>query len=149
MTYDAIGFAKNELETNLERLGVSAEISLGLFDESHPSLPVNNPFLDDAIDAMKTMMPLAGKNAESSTDPCQKQCWKIVALHAEIYSIIGKATLCRLDGDIVQSQKLVKSAAQIVWEKEDQLQGALDGYFFEGMTRTRITPEKAIAFSDT
>jgi len=49
MTYDATSFAKNELQTNLERLGVSAEISLGLFDESHPSLPVNNPFLDDAF----------------------------------------------------------------------------------------------------
>ena len=102
-----------------------------------------------AIDAMKAMKPLANERAQSTDDPCRKECWHTVALNAEIYSVIGQAILVRLGGDIEESQRIVKSAAQIVWEKEDELQGMLDGYFFEGMTRTRITPEKAIAFSDT
>ena len=47
--YDVLSFARSELKKHFEKLGVSAEIDLGLFDESHPSLPVENPFLDDAF----------------------------------------------------------------------------------------------------
>ena len=105
--------------------------------------------INEAMEAMAKMKPLADERMQSTTDPCRRECWQTVSLNAEIYSVIAKAILVRLDGNIEESQSIVKSAAQIVWEKEDELQGMLDGYFFEGMTRTRITPEKAIAFSDT
>ena len=103
--------------------------------------------VQNALRAMKEMKPIAESHL-SDTDPCRNECWKMVALNIELYSIIGEAILVRLDGDIEKSQELVKSAAQIAWEKEDELQTALDCFFFERMTRTRITPEKAIAFKD-
>ena len=101
-----------------------------------------------AIKAMKDMLPVINAHLDDSNE-CRRECWQLLALHAEIYVIIGEAIIVRLDGDVERSNKMVKEAAQIVWEKEDELQGALDSYFFEGMTRTRITPEKASGFSDT
>ena len=103
--------------------------------------------VQNALKAMKDMMPIAEAHL-SEADPCRQECWKFVALNIELYSIIGEAILVRLDGDIERSKEMVKSAAQIAFEKEDELQCALDCSFFEGMTRTRITPEKAIAFKD-
>ena len=100
-----------------------------------------------ALDAMSKMKPIADAHI-CDPDPCRSECWKLVALNAELYSIIGKAILVRLEGNIEESQEIVKSAHQIAWEKEDELQAALDCFFFEGMTRTRITPEKAIGFKD-
>ena len=100
-----------------------------------------------ALDAMEKMKPIAAAHL-SEADPCRQECWKLVALNIELYSIIGEAILVRLDGDIERSKEMVKSAAQIAFEKEDELQGALDCSFFEGMTRTRITPENAIGFKD-
>ena len=103
--------------------------------------------VQNALKAMKEMKPIAEGHL-SEADPCRQECWKFVALNIELYSIIGEAILVRLEGDIEQSKEMVKSAAQIAFEKEDELQCALDCSFFEGMTRTRITPEKAIAFKD-
>ena len=103
--------------------------------------------IQNALKAMKDMKPIAEAHL-SEADPCRQECWKFVALNIELYSIIGEAILVRLEGDIEQSKEMVKSAAQIAFEKEDELQCALDCSFFEGMTRTRITPEKAIAFKD-
>ena len=100
-----------------------------------------------AIDAMEKMKPIANSKA-SDADSCRAECWRMVALNAELYSIIGEAILIRIDGNIEESKKLVAHAAQIAWEKEDELQAALDCSFFERMTRTRITPEKAIEFKD-
>ena len=103
--------------------------------------------LKRALEAMEKMKPIADSHLENA-DACRRECWKLVSLNAELYSIIGKAILARLDGNIEESQEIVKSAHQIAWEKEDELQVALDCFFFEGMTKTRITPEKAIAFKD-
>ena len=103
--------------------------------------------LGKALEAMAKMETVAKARLDTN-DPCRKECWKMVALNIELYSIIGEAILVRLDGDIERSNDIIKSAAQIAWEKEDELQTALDCSFFERMTRTRITPEKAIAFKD-
>ena len=103
--------------------------------------------LNKALDAMATMKPIAEAHLDEQ-DSCRHECWKMVALNIELYSIIGEAILVRLDGNIEKSQAMIKDAAQIAWEKEDELQTAFDSSFFEGMTRTRITPEKAIAFKD-
>ncbi|MBQ4107975.1 MAG: DUF4838 domain-containing protein [Clostridia bacterium] len=103
--------------------------------------------VQNALKAMEEMKPIA-KAHLSESDPCRHECWKFVLLNIELYSIIGEAILVRLDGDIEQSKEMVKSAAQIAFEKEDELQVALDCNFFEHMTRTRITPEKAIEFKD-
>ena len=103
--------------------------------------------LQNALRAMEEMKPIA-KSHLSESNPCRQECWKFVMLNIELYSMIGKAILVRLDGDIERSKEMVKSAAQIAFEKEDELQCALDCSFFESMTRTRITPEKAIAFKD-
>ncbi len=103
--------------------------------------------MKSALDAMAKMKPIAEVRT-TDTDPCRAECWKMVALNAELYSIIGEAILVRIEGDIDRSQELVKSATQLAWEKEDELQVALDCSFFARMTKTRITPEKAIAFKD-
>ncbi len=100
-----------------------------------------------ALEAMRRMKPIAEAHG-GEADPCRRECWRMVALNVELYAIIGEAILVRLDGDIPRSQEIVRGAAQLAWEKEDALQEALDCSFFEGMTRTRVTPERAIAFTD-
>ncbi|MBE6787431.1 MAG: hypothetical protein E7537_03680, partial [Ruminococcaceae bacterium] len=41
-------FTKKELETYLEKLGIEAQISLGLFEDFGVDLKVEDPFFDDA-----------------------------------------------------------------------------------------------------
>lgn len=103
--------------------------------------------LNRTIGAMKKMLPIAISHL-NGPNPCRSSCWKAVALNAEIYSVLGEALLVRIDGDIERSKELVKAAAQIAWEKEDELTDLFDCFFFERMTRERISPEKALDFTD-
>lgn len=48
MKYDVIGFAREELAKYLEKLDVSAEISLGLFSEFSVEMELKDPYRDDA-----------------------------------------------------------------------------------------------------
>ena len=47
--YDVIAFAKSELKKYFEKLNISAEIELGLFDEMGVGLKVKDPYFDDAV----------------------------------------------------------------------------------------------------
>ena len=100
-----------------------------------------------ALDAIENMKPVINAHLNES-DPCRRECWSILPIHAELYTLIGKAILARLDGDIEKSDEIRAQATLLAWQREDEIQGMLDCLFFEQMTRTRITPEKDIAFSD-
>lgn len=52
-----------------------------------------------ALEAMDKMMPIA-KAHMNDADPCRSECWRMVELGAELYSIIGEAVLVSLDVDI-------------------------------------------------
>ena len=68
-------------------------------------------------------------------------------LHRQVYLLIGKAIIAKLDYDEEKAAELIKSAQSIVWENEDELQSVLDSMYFCRMTSERITVNKVSEFT--
>ena len=100
-----------------------------------------------ALSAIESMNPIIAAHLDEK-DPCRKECWSILPIHSELYTLIGHSILARLDGDVEKSDRIRSQATLIAWQREDEIQGMLDCLFFDQMTKTRITPEGDIAFKD-
>lgn len=71
-------------------------------------------------------------------DPCQKDSWTYLSIHREIYYLLGKSLIARLDAEYEKAEEYKKQSQQIAFEKEDIIQPVLDCMFYTRMTNERI-----------
>ena len=71
-------------------------------------------------------------------DPCQKDSWKYLQIHREIYSLLGKSLVARLDAEYEKAEEYKKQSQQVAFENEDIIQPVLDCMFYARMTNERV-----------
>lgn len=101
-----------------------------------------------AVKAMEDIEPLIASRIATVTNPCHKASWELLELHRQIYLILGRGIVIRLDGDIEGGNKLRDESVDLAWKLEDKIQPALDTMFYYAMTNERINLEGAIGFMD-
>ena len=101
-----------------------------------------------AVKAMEDIEPLIASRIATVTDPCHKASWELLEHHRQIYLILGRGIVIRLDGDIEGGNKLRDESVELAWKLEDKIQPALDTMFYYAMTNERINLERAIGFMD-
>ena len=101
-----------------------------------------------AVKAMEDIEPLIASRLETVTDTCHKASWELLELHRQIYLILGRGIVIRLDGDIEGGNKLRDESVDLAWKLEDKIQPVLDTMFYYAMTNERINLEKPIGFMD-
>ena len=101
-----------------------------------------------AVKAMEDIKPLIASRLETVTDTCHKASWELLELHRQIYLILGRGIVIRLDGDIEGGNKLRDESVDLAWKLEDKIQPVLDTMFYYAMTNERINLEKPIGFMD-
>lgn len=101
-----------------------------------------------AVKAMEDIEGLIASRLSTETDPCRKASWELLELHRQIYLILGRGIVIRLDGDIEGGNKLRDESVELAWKLEDKIQPVLDTMFYYAMTNERINLEGAIGFMD-
>lgn len=102
--------------------------------------------METVVNVMDSFKAVIEWNLESD-NPCHRESWEMLALHRQVYLLIGKAVLARLDYNEEEAGELIKAAQAIVWEHEDELQSVLDSMYFCRMTSERITINKVSEFT--
>ncbi len=102
--------------------------------------------METAVNAMDSFKTIIELNLDAE-DPCHKESWELLKLHRQMYLLIGKAIIAKLDYDEEKAGELIKTAQSIVWENEDKLQSVLDSMYFCRMTSERITVNKVSEFT--
>ena len=101
-----------------------------------------------AVKAMEDIEPIIASRIAAVSDPCHKASWELLEYHRQIYLILGRGIVIRLDGDIDGGNKLRDESVELAWRLEDKIQPALDTMFYYAMTNERINLEGAIGFFD-
>lgn len=101
-----------------------------------------------AVKAMEDIEGLISSRLSTETDACRKASWELLELHRQIYLILGRGIVIRLDGDIEGGNKLRDESVELAWKLEDKIQPVLDTMFYYAMTNERINLEGAIGFMD-
>ncbi len=101
-----------------------------------------------AVKAMEDIEGLISSRLSTETDACRKASWELLELHRQIYLILGRGIVIRLDGDIEGGIKLRDESVELAWKLEDKIQPVLDTMFYYAMTNERINLEGAIGFMD-
>lgn len=93
--------------------------------------------LQVAMDAMENIGDYINAHLDVE-DPCQRDSWKYLAAHREIYTMLGKTLLAHVDGDHEKAAELKKQAQHLAFQKEDDVQPVFDCMYFALVTNTRI-----------
>ena len=103
--------------------------------------------VEAAVIAMEQMGDTIAENLAQKS-PCRKESWALLEPHRQIYTLVGRAIMAYLDGNIEEGDALRQQAIRLSWEKEDEVQVALDTLFFQEMIESRINIDKPVAFVD-
>lgn len=93
--------------------------------------------MQKAINAMESFRTVIFAHLNSA-DPCHRDSWKYLELHGHMYTLLAKAIIAKLSGDMDAFTKLRDESVHYCFENEDILQPVLDGMFYCRMTNERI-----------
>lgn len=104
--------------------------------------------LTQTLADMDAFAPVIARNRQTAEAPCHREAWELLALHREIYYVLGQSILAHLTGDPQKSEQLRLQSVQMAWENEDKLQSVLDCLYYSDMTRTRINLDGPVPFTE-
>ena len=93
--------------------------------------------LEAAIKAMDEIQPYIELHLNVE-DPCQRDSWKYLAVHRQIYTVLGQSFLTRMDRDYDKEKELRRQSQHVAFENEDIVQPVLDCMYYAHVTNTRI-----------
>ncbi len=93
--------------------------------------------IEEALEAMNEFEAVIKENL-IKYDPCERDSWKYLDYHRQIYSTFAKAILARMDGNIEKADALIKEAENIGFENEDFLKPVFDAFFFSQIMQYRF-----------
>lgn len=89
------------------------------------------------LKAMEDMKDYIEAN-QNKSDPCQNDSWKYLAIHRELYIMLAKCLLARVDGDMEKSEAYRLQSQHYAFVNEDIVQSVLDCMYYAHVTNTRI-----------
>ena len=92
--------------------------------------------LREAIASMDAFAPTVAAHL-TQTDPCRKNAWELLEVHARIYKKVALSFLAKLEDQEEKAKQIMDEAVRIAWEEEDKLSDALDCHFFDDVMHTR------------
>ncbi len=90
-----------------------------------------------AIKTMEEFKPLIKKRL-ISYNPCEKDSWKYLDLHGDIYTLLAQSIIARIDGEYDKATKLRDESIRYAFEHEDFLQPVFDCYRFSTTSKGRV-----------
>ena len=93
--------------------------------------------LERALKAMENFETVVD-SYQDAENACHRESWKLLKVHKEIYSLIGKSMIARLKDDEEEGNRLHEEALRIAWTKEEQIQAVLDCRFLDQIVRLRM-----------
>lgn len=89
------------------------------------------------LKAMEDMKDYIEAN-QNKSDPCQNDSWKYLSIHRELYIMLAKCLLARVDGDMEKSEAYRLQSQHYAFVNEDIVQSVLDCMYYAHVTNTRI-----------
>ncbi len=93
--------------------------------------------MEKAIKTMEEFKPVIEKHL-ISYDPCEKDSWKYLDLHSNIYTLLAQSIIARIDGEYEKANELRDECYNFAFKNEDFLQPVFDCYRFQTTTKTRV-----------
>lgn len=90
-----------------------------------------------AIKTMEEFKPVIEKHL-ISYDPCEKDSWKYLELHSNIYTLLAQSIIARIDGKYEEANELRDECFNFAFKNEDFLQPVFDCFRFCGIAKGRI-----------
>ncbi|MBE6787383.1 MAG: DUF4838 domain-containing protein [Ruminococcaceae bacterium] len=71
-------------------------------------------------------------------DPCEHDSWRYLDLHRQIYTLLAKSILARINGEYEKANQLRDECFDFAFKNEDFLQPVFDCFRFSGIAKGRI-----------
>ena len=93
--------------------------------------------MERAIKTMNDFEPIISQHFVNS-DPCEHDSWRYLDLHRQIYTLLAKSIVARIDGEYEKSNELRDECFTFAFKNEDFLQPVFDCFRFCAIVKGRV-----------